>query len=431
MQRIKKHPYWWDDAAYKAAQRAEPAEQLPAKVGTLVVGAGYSGLSAALTLARAGREVVVIDAQAIGFGCSARNGGNIGPSFHKLGMAGLTNAFGTAKAHALLHESMNTLHHLKNLIATENIDCGLHLNGKFSGAPNPKKYEASAREAELLNKAVGLEFEMVSQADQRNEIGSDRYHGGIVYPNDGHLHPGRYLAGLAERVLAEGVRMFAPARMTGVKRDGKGFEVDVGGQRVRADQVLIATNGYSGPELPFFQKRVIPIRSAMIATEPLPAAIMNELSPKGRSFNEMSRVVLYFRPSPDRKRMVFGGRTLDMVDRPNRYAPDLKRLMTRIFPQLNDTAITHAWSGTVAYTFDHTPHLGTHDGLHYAMGYCGSGVGRSTYFGRKAALKMLGSKDGKTELDGLEFPTRPLYTGKPWFLPAILRWHSMMDRFGV
>ncbi len=431
MQLIQKHPYWWDDAAYKAAQRAEPAEQLPATVGTLIVGAGYSGLSAALTLARAGREVVVIDAQAIGFGCSARNGGNIGPSFHKLGMAGLTHAFGTAKAHALLHESMNTLQHLKSLIATENIDCGLHLNGKFSGAPTPKKYESAAREAELLHKAVGLEFEMISQADQRNEIGSDRYHGGIVYPNDGHLHPGRYLAGLAERVLAEGVRIFAPARMTGVKREGKSFEVDVGGQRVRADQVLIATNGYSGPELPFFQKRVIPIRSAMIATEPLPAAIMNELSPKGRSFNEMSRVVLYFRPSPDKKRMVFGGRTFDQADRPNRYAPDLKRLMTRIFPQLNDSAITHAWSGTVAYTFDHTPHLGTHDGLHYAMGYCGSGVGRSTYFGHKAALKILGSKDGKTELDGLEFPTRPLYTGKPWFLPAILRWHSMMDRFDV
>lgn len=431
MKSLQKHPYWWDDPAYKAVQRAEPAEQLPGAFEVLIVGAGYTGLSAALTLARAGREVVVIDAQAIGFGCSARNGGNIGPSFHKLGMAGLTHAFGTTKAHALLHESMNTLEYLKNLIATEQIDCGLHLNGKFSGAPTPKRYDTAAREAELLNKAVGLEFEAVSQADQRNEIGSDRYHGGIVYPNDGHLHPGRYLAGLAERVLAEGVRIFAPARMTGVKRDGKSFEVDVGGQRVRADQVLIATNGYSGPELPFFQKRVIPIRSAMIATEPLPTSVMDELSPKGRSFNEMSRVVLYFRPSPDRNRMVFGGRTFDQADRPNRYAPDLKRLMTRIFPQLNDSAITHTWSGTVAYTFDHTPHLGTHDGLHYAMGYCGSGVGRSTYFGHKAALKILGSKDGKTELDGLEFPTRRLYTGKPWFMPTIVRWHSMMDRFDL
>jgi len=139
MKSLQKHPYWWDDPAYKAVQRAEPAEQLPGAVEVLIVGAGYTGLSAALTLARAGREVVVIDAQAIGFGCSARNGGNIGPSFHKLGMAGLTHAFGTTKAHALLHESMNTLEYLKNLIATEQIDCGLHLNGKFSGAPTPKR----------------------------------------------------------------------------------------------------------------------------------------------------------------------------------------------------------------------------------------------------------------------------------------------------
>jgi glycine/D-amino acid oxidase-like deaminating enzyme len=431
MQQTQNHPYWWEDENYKAVQRAQPARDLPAKVGTLVVGAGYSGLSAALTLARAGREVVVIDADAVGFGCSARNGGLIGPSFHKLGIAGLTRAFGQAKAHAMLHESMDTLRYLKNLIKTEKIDCGLHPTGRFGGAPNIKAYDATAREAEHLNKAVGLEFEMVAQTEQHREIGTDRYYGGIVYPNDGHLHPGQYLSGLAERVFAEGVRIFAPARMTGVRQDGDKFEVNVNGQSVKADQVLIATNGYSGPELPFFQRRIIPIRSAMIATEPLPAGTMDALSPKGRSFIELSRLVLYFRPSPDRTRMVFGGRAFDLADRPDHYIPDLKRLMIRIFPQLDDVAISHAWSGTIAYTFDYTPHLGTHNGLYYVMGYCGSGVGRSTYFGHKAALKMLGSNQGETELDGITFPTRPLYTGKPWFLPAVLRWHSLLDRFGA
>ncbi|HGG63505.1 MAG TPA: FAD-binding oxidoreductase, partial [Rhodobacteraceae bacterium] len=135
-------------------------------------------------------------------------------------------------------------------------------------------------------------------------------------------------------------------------------------------------------------------------------------------------------PSPDGTRVVFGGRAFDNADRPDHYAPDLRRLMLRVFPQLADARITHGWSGTVAYTFDYAPHLGCHDGLHYVMGYCGSGVGRATYFGHKAALKMLGDKGGVTALDGLEFPTRAFYNGTPWFLPAVLRWQSFMDRLG-
>lgn len=429
MQEINHRPYWWDDTSYRSVQRHEAVGSLPARVGTLIVGAGFSGLSAALTLARAGREVIVVDAQAIGFGCSSRNGGLIGPSFHKLGMDGLTHAFGKTKALAIMRESMGSLKFLTDIIATENIECGLHMTGKFSGAPDARRYDEAARNAGDLHKAVGLEFETVARSEQRREIGSDRYYGGIIYPDDGHLHPAQYLSGLAERVLSEDVRIFAPARLLGIAPAGDRFEADIAGKHIIADQVLIATNGYCGPELPYLFRRVIPIRSAMIATEPLRAEMMDEISPKNRSFNELSRVVQYFRPSPDRKRLLFGGRAFDRADRPDRYAPDLKRLMTRVFPQLVNTNISHTWSGTVAYTFDHTLHLGRHNGLHYVMGYCGSGVGRATYYGHKAALKMLGSKDGKTELDGIQFPTRPYYHGKPWFLPAVLRWHSFLDRF--
>jgi glycine/D-amino acid oxidase-like deaminating enzyme len=133
--------------------------------------------------------------------------------------------------------------------------------------------------------------------------------------------------------------------------------------------------------------------------------------------------------------MVFGGRAFNQADRPENYTRDLHRLMTRIFPQLRETGISHAWSGTVAYTFDHAPHIGripegAMAGAHYAMGYCGSGVGRATWFGRKAALKILGDAEGSTPLDDLTFETRPLYSGNPWFLPAILRWHNLLDRFG-
>lgn len=424
-------PYWWDDTELPDAQIAHGAAALPDTVDTLVVGAGYSGLSAALTLARAGRDVTVVDADAIGFGCSSRNGGQIGPSFHKLGLAGLTSAFGAAKAHEILRESMTTLTYLKTLIADEAIDCDMQPNaGRFKGTSRAGHYDEVARSNEDLSKAVGFQFEMVPKAQQSTYIGSDFYHGGAHYPEDGQLQPAKYVLGLARKAAEAGAKIYAPARVTGVQRDGDRFTVQVAGRSISARQVLVATNGYSGPELPFFHRRIMPLRSAIIATQELPRDLINSAFPTGGCVVDSSRLVLYYRPSPDGRRVVFGGRAFDLADKPHKYAPDLRRLMLRIFPQFSDAAITHAWSGTVAYTFDHAPHLGCHDGLHYVMGYCGSGVGRATYFGHKAALQMLGQAAGKTSLDGLTFPTRPLYFGKPWFLPAVLRWQNMMDRMG-
>ncbi|MCP4316271.1 MAG: FAD-binding oxidoreductase [Hyphomicrobiales bacterium] len=431
MDNYKHRPFWWDEAGLEARELAEGAADLPDKADILVVGAGYTGLSAALTLARGGREVVVVDADMPGYGCSGRNGGLIGPSFHKLGLSGLTAAYGSERANAILRESMDSLDFLKNLIKTEGIDCGLKADGRFRGAVRPRAYDTLLREAESLHKSVGLRFEPVPKSEQHRQIGSDYYHGGIVLPDDGHLQPAALVIGLCERARQSGARVFAPARVTGLQRESHGFSVQISDRLIHADQVLIATNGYTGAELSYFHKRVIPIRSAIIATEELDPQIITELSPKGLGYGDSDRLVIYYRPSPDGKRMIFGGRVFDRADRPDKYSTDLKRLMTRIFPQLSGVGITHAWSGTVAYTFDHAPHLGEHDGIHYAMGYCGSGVGRANYFGHKIALKLLGSRDGKTALDGLDFKTHPLYTGSTWFMPAILRWHAIADRMGL
>ena len=429
---IQNRPYWWDDSGLPDADLSLDPQTLPDTVDTLIIGAGYSGLSAALTLAQAGRDVTVIDGDMIGYGCSSRNGGQIGPSFHKLGVAGLTAAFGQAKATAILRESMDSLTYLKTLITDEGIACDLQPeSGRFKGISRASHYEETARSNEALAKAVGFAFEMVPKAQQSAHIGSDFYHGGAVYPEDGQLQPAKLVKGLAQKAIAAGARLYAPARAKGVQRDGDRFAVRIGDRTVSAKQVLVATNGYSGPELPFFHRRIMPLRSAIIATEQLSPDLIRSAFPDGKCVVDSSRLVLYYRPSPDGTRVVFGGRSFDNADRPDHYTPDLRRLMLRIFPQLADAKITHAWSGTVAYTFDYAPHLGCHDGLHYVMGYCGSGVGRATYFGHKAALKMLGEKGGETALDGLEFPTRAFYAGKPWFLPAVLRWQSLMDRFGV
>ncbi|MFT5218795.1 MAG: glycine/D-amino acid oxidase-like deaminating enzyme [Planctomycetota bacterium] len=432
-------PYWWDVGheakPLRLDQLAASAGDIPAQVDCVIVGAGYTGLSAALTLARAGKSVAVLDAAQIGHGCSGRNGGLIGPSFHKLGLAGLRAKLGEAKATAIIRESMEILTWLKRFIGEEDIDCGLVQAGRFRGAVVDKHYDELARQAETLNKVVDLSFEMVSKASQHHHIGSDFYRGGIVYPQDGHLHPGLYVKGLAELALQAGAGIFTPCAVQKIEADSNGFKVSNADLSIQCGEVLIATNGYTDASFPYLRRRVIPIRSALISTEALPTQTMQELSPQRQGFGDTSRLVPYYRPSPDGTRMIFGGRAFDSADKPAVYSQDLHRLMTRIFPQLQGSKISHAWSGTVAYTFDHAPHIGQimqgkMAGVRYAMGYCGSGVGRATWFGRKAALKILNDPDGSTPLDELNFDSRPLYSGNPWFMPAILRWHSLMDRFG-
>jgi len=435
----REHPYWWDsgldDQPIKLDLLATPANEIPLQADCIIVGAGYTGLSAALTLARAGRSVTVLDESQPGYGCSGRNGGLIGPSFHKLGLAGLKAKVGEVKATAIMQESMDILSWLKEFISTEGIECGLIEAGRFRGAVAEKNYGELARQAENLEKAVGLVYEMVPQSEQHEHIGSDFYKGGIVYHQDGHLHPGLYVKGLAGLAIEAGAKIFAPARVKQIDSASDGYRVQVEEASIRCGEVMIATNGYTGPNFPYLRRRVIPLRSAIISTEPLSQELMRELSPRQHGFGDTSRLVTYYRPSPDGTRLVFGGRAFDQADRPESYTRDLHRLMTRIFPQLRETRISHAWSGTVAYTFDHAPHIGripegVMAGAHYAMGYCGSGVGRATWFGRKAALKILKDPEGSTPLDDLIFETHPLYSGNPWFLPAILRWHSLLDRFG-
>ncbi|MDH5529675.1 MAG: FAD-binding oxidoreductase, partial [Paracoccaceae bacterium] len=179
---------------------------------------------------------------------------------------------------------------------------------------------------------------------------------------------------------------------------------------------------------PWLQRRVIPIGSYIIATEELPAALVDRLFPTDRIASDTCKVIYYYRTSPDRKRILFGGRVSAKETNPVISGPKLYADMCRIFPDLQGYKVSHSWMGTVAYTFDELAHTGTHNGVHYAMGYCGSGVSMASYLGMRLGQKVLGLKEGATAFDGLPFPTRPLYHGNPWFLPATVAWYRWQDR---
>ena len=222
--------------------------------------------------------------------------------------------------------------------------------------------------------------------------------------------------------------MVPRCRVTRIEKDGEGFRVVTARGTTRARDVIVATNGYTGALTPWLQRRVIPIGSYMIATEPLPAGLMDRLIPKNRIVSDTRRVVYYYRASPDRRRILFGGRVSHDETDPRVSAPLLHRDMAQIFPELAPTRVTHSWCGFVAYTFDELMHVGRHDGIHYAMGYCGAGVGTASYFGMRIGQQVLGLAEGRTALDGLAFQTRPFYTGKPWFLAASVRYYRWRDR---
>ncbi|MDH4071975.1 MAG: FAD-binding oxidoreductase [Gammaproteobacteria bacterium] len=425
--RMKPAPYWWD-----AAPRVdEELSELPADVDALIVGSGFSGISAARILARAGKSVLVCDADVIGFGASTRNGGMLGPSFHKLGVKGLKAHYGEERTYGILKESVGFVDFIRALVEEEDIACDFRQVGRFRGASRPSHYEVMARELEAQVEATGIEADLVPRERVRDEIGTDRFYGGIRYMIDGGLHPGKYHDGLVRVARSAGAIVTGHTEVTQIEHAGNGFRVATSRGVVDAGQVAICTNAYTGKVTPWFRRRVLPIRSSIIATAELEPELMNRLMPTRRCYGDSRRLMAYYRPSPDGQRILFGGRATS-ADKPLDNARKLRISMLDLFPELADTAITHSWSGLVAYAFDHVPHLGEHDGLWYALGYCGSGVARATFFGTKLGHKMLGNTEaGKTAFDDLPLKTRPLYTGNPWFMSPIIQWHRMLDRFGI
>ena len=419
----KLEPYWWDHVPRPAIAAAP----VPPAVDVAVVGSGYTGLHAALQTARGGRRTIVFDAEDAGWGCSTRNGGQISTSI-KPSYELLARRHGPQRASDILKEGHRSLEFINAFVADEAIDCDMRVVGRFHAAHNAAQYEALAHRVAHQPKGLEVDAHMVPRAEQRSELGTDAYWGGVVYARHCSVDPARYHQGLLDRVQAAGAQVVPRCAVTQIERGGESFRVATARGTTTARDVVIATNGYTKAVTPWLRRRVIPIGSYMIATEPLPADVMARLMPKRRIVSDTRKVVYYFRPSPDGRRILFGGRVSHDETDPRASAPLLHRDLVAIFPELAQTRVTHSWCGFVAYTFDELMHVGRHDGMYYAMGYCGAGVGTASYFGMRIGHQVLGRAEGRTALDGLAFQTRPLYTGTPWFLAALIRYYRWRDR---
>jgi glycine/D-amino acid oxidase-like deaminating enzyme len=423
-------PYWWEAAP---ALGPDSNERAPSKCDVAIVGSGFTGLSAALTLARNGRHTVVFERGRSGFGASTRNGGQIGSGNQKFRVKTLIALRGRGKAEEMLREGTRMLDYVASLIETEKIECHFRRCGRFRCAIQPGHYDAMAADMRDLKEIAGVESFMVPKSEQASEIGSDVFFGGSVMPNDASLHPGLLHAGLMQRVEASGGSIFDHTAVENVEAVSGGFRVLTSRGGTLARNVIIATNGYTSGLVPELGRRIVSVGSGIIATGEIPEVLYSRLLPKDRVYGNTNRVFYYFRGAPDARRIIWGGRV-------GRLAPNtspaafrhLARDMLHVFPDLRDVPVTHAWDGMIGYTYDEVPHIGrTAAGMHYALGYCGTGVSRATYFGNKIALQILGGPEGRTSFDDLLFPAFPAHPIAQRAVPIVETWHRVRDALKI
>ncbi len=422
---MKFDPYWWEATPLEVSTTPE----IPQKTDVVIVGAGYAGLSAALTLSRAGRSVIVFDAMRAGEGASRRNGG-IASGNIKLPFDNMIETFGLDRAKRFYGEGVAAREYLTGLIQAEQIDCDFDPVGRFTGASSPRDYEALGRESDLLNQHFGLGVEMVARADQHRELGTELYYGGQVRPNIAGVHPGLLHRGLLHCAEAAGAVVVAETPVLNIARTNDGHTVTTARGALMARDVIVATNGYTDDAMTWLRRRIIAIPSQIVATEAIPTGTLQRLMPKRRMVGDTRSLYNYYRPSPDQTRIIFGGRRGADSDDPNRKASHLQHNLVEIFPELKGIGLTHSWWGYTGYTFDFLPKLAINDGVRYAVGFCGSGVVWAPWLGMKAALSVLGAAEATSIFDEDPLQTRPLYHGKPWFLPAVIAWYGLKDRWG-
>lgn len=419
---FKLKPFWWD--AYEP--HPLPEVPLPREVRAVIVGAGYAGLSAALELHKNGIECLVLDANEPGYGGSSRNGGMVSDRVD-VGERYLAKAMTPDEAVPFLTDAADAFTHVEELIKRENINCFWTKSGYFQGAWCKSHYDSMAGEVNVLKADTGSDVYLVPPDRQREEIGSDFYRGGIVINRAALIQPALYFKGLLDLCTARDIRISSKTPVNKLTQSGSQWMVETPRGTIKAGDVIIATNGYTGDVTPQFKRRVVPIGSHMISTEELPPDIAASLSPRNRSFSDTQRVLTYFRMSPDGKRLIFGGRARFGQTDPVETATILHEFMTDRFPQLKGTSITHAWTGNVAFTLDEMPHMGKMDNLHFALGCNGSGIAMMTYLGHQTAKKIIGDGNKICAFDQPEFPDHPLYHGSTWFVPWMGRYFRTRD----
>jgi len=400
--------------------------ELPERTDVLIIGGGYTGLSAARSLAKGGASVVVLESETIGWGASSRNAGITGSGL-KAGIETIFKRYGENYGHQFWQASLDALALIKELTEAEGIDCDFHQNGDLALAFHPSHFKAFSEEIAWHRQHLGHELHLIPPSEMSKEIGSQVYFGGMTDAHGAGLHPAKLVFGLARVAAKHGAHLVENTPVKRLEKVEGGMLVHTPLGQILAGEVVTATNGYTENLVRGLKARVIPVGSYSVVTEPLPPGLQQEISPHGRMFYDTKWFLNYFRLTPD-GRLLWGGRnnlstTLDLRE----SARILTAEMKRAFPQLKDVPVTHSWTGQLGLTFDLMPHMGRVKGVHYAFGFGGHGLHMALYLGREVARVLSGEKSSSPFA---EIPHRTyfFYHKQPWFMPLAVQYYRMRDR---
>ena len=423
----KRRPFWWEINESLVPLRTH---KFPKLADFVIVGGGYTGLSAGLTIARQGRSVVVLDSGKPGLGASTRNGGICSGQI-RVSHGMLSKRFGEEFANEAYAEGIEARLDLAKFCKEEQIDCKFQMTGRFTGAMSFRDYEIQSREVERLNKIDGHKAQMVTREDQRKEISTDLFFGGMIRDEIGGFHPAKFFAGLLRSAEKAGVIIISETPVLEINDISEGKKSVVTSKGIiKSGKVIIATNAYTGTQYgigKFLRKRLVPAKSAIIVTEKLGVKKVKAIMPKLRMYGDSSNLYSYFRPTPDQDRILLGSRGFDKHDVSERTEKYLKRKLTQIFPELFDCKVEYCWHGNVGFTRAQLPVIFEHKDIFYAAGYAGSGTVWARWLGKKAAETAMGISNKNSIFYGPPPLKIPFYDGNPWFLPLVQYYYAMKD----
>ncbi len=418
-------------ASYYAAT-AMPLDPFPAAEGDIscdvcVVGGGFTGLSAALHLAERGYDVVLLDAQRVGFGASGRNGGQVGTG-QRRDIDELEDMVGKGPAKALWDLSLESVALVRDLIDQHEMDVTFY-PGIVHAAHRARYASEYHAYVDHLEEQYGYTLGRKLNRDElRDLVGSPAYYGGSLDLGGGHIHPLRFVLGLARAAVASGVRIFENSKVTGIQQ-GSPACVTTDTARIEARYIVLGCNGYLGTLNESVAKHVMPINNFIVATEPLDPSFAKGLIRENYAVADSKFVVNYFRLSDD-GRMLFGGSESYGYRFPSDIAAAVRKPMTQIYPQLKGVKIDYAWGGTLGITMNRMPHFARLAGnILSASGYSGHGVAMATLGGKLAAEAISGQAERFDVLANVPTPRFPGGTTLRWpILVAAMMWYSLRDR---
>ncbi len=423
----KDRVFWWD---INESLVTLQTHKFPKILDFVIVGGGYTGLSAGITIARQGKSVVVLDSGKPGLGASTRNGGMCSGQI-RISHGALSKRFGEEFANEAYAEGVEARLDLEKFCKEEKIDCKFQMTGRFTGAMSSGDYEIQSREVERLNKVDGHKVHMVKREDQHKEISTDLFFGGMIRDEIGGFHPAKFFAGLLSCAEKAGVVILSETPVLEIKDISEGKKSVVTSKGViTSGKVIIATNAYTGTQYgvgKFLRKRLVPAKSAIIVTEKLGVKKVKAMMPKLRMYGDSFNLHSYFRPTPDQDRILLGSRSFDKLEVTRRTEKHLKRKLTQIFPDLIDSKVDYCWQGNVGFTRAHLPVIFEHKDIFYAAGYAGSGTVWARWLGKKAAETAMGISNKNSIFYGPPPLKIPFYDGNPWFLPFVQYYYAMKD----